>query len=156
MVSINVKITAPNLETIRKQMSSLADMIEKPGHKYMGRLGDAVLEDIDKRFMTRGYGTWKALAPATILHKKHDFVLVETGAMISSTTMTVLTDNQVSVDVPYGGKNRSPKVPYFHQHGTSRMPPRKLIEKTPQLNAALELAIIVWVKDMFLSLKKVM
>jgi phage gpG-like protein len=134
---IKVKITVKNLENVRRAFNNLGDKIENPDTKLMQRLGDTVIEDIDQRFATRGYGTWKPLAPSTIQRKGHDNILIDTGTMMTSSRITELKDGVVKVTVPYGGKKDSPAVPGYHQNGTDRIPQRKIVEVTEKLTRAL-------------------
>lgn len=147
-----MKVTG--LENVEKAVNNLAEKIASPDTHLMTRLGEAAIEDIDRRFMTRGYNTWPALKPATIARKHSDFVLIETGAMYASTKITALTRGSVTVGVPSGGKNHSPDVPGYHQHGTRHTPQRKIIEVTPRLMTALTDAVELWVQDMIKAFKK--
>ena len=135
-------------EEAHRAFETLAQAIVNPGAKLMRRLGDAVVEDIDRRFNTRGYGTWPELKPATAKRKGNDFVLVETGAMRSSTIISSMGPTEVTVSVPYGGAKHDAKVPGYHQEGTSRMPERAITKETPQLDDALEKAATLWLEDM--------
>ena len=145
---ITVDVQAPGLEQMGKAMNSLADKIANPDAQLMRRLGDACLEDIDKRFMTRGYGTWPSLAPSTIKRKGNDFILIDSGVMFSSVKVGAVLPGSVQVNVPVGGKRHDPNVPGYHQSGTRRMPQRKIIEITPQLLSGLAATVQLWVSDM--------
>ena len=143
------------LEEAKKAVRSLAESIKNPDDKLMRRLGDAMLEDTARRFMTRGYGTWKPNAPSTIKRKGHSNVLIHTGAMMAS-TQTVVQGNKVTLTVPYGGKNKSADVPPKHQHGAPHIPQRKIVAVTPQLLERLNIAAKDWVKDLVLAFGKKM
>ena len=151
---INISITSKGFEHIHNVLNSLASMIENPDEKCMQRLGAVVLDDIDKRFMTRGYGTWAPLSPRTIKRKGHDFVLIDTGIMFNSAQITKLTRGMVSVGVLQGGKNHNPDIPEYHQEGTKRMPQRKIIDVTPKLKEALVQETAHWVADMVKAAQK--
>ena len=145
----SIKIEIDGMERFHRSVNSLADQIVNPPAKLMRRLGETAIEDIDKRFMTAGYGTWPPLAPSTVA-KKHgnSFILIDTGAMFQSTRISGTEKDAVEVDVPYGGAKHNPKVPGYHQHGTGRTPQRKIIDVTPQLESALTDSLETWVIDM--------
>lgn len=145
MTTINIKVI--NLDNVQKALDNLTEKINNPPEQLMRRLGETAIEDIDQRFMTRGYGTWAPLKPSTIKRKGNSMVLIDTGAMLSSVNISKLTQDSVEVDVPFGGKTRNPKVPVFHQEGTKRMPQRKIIEVTPRLKQALASTLEKWVSD---------
>lgn len=149
-----IKVTVTNLDNVMKALNNLGDMIQHPDDKLMRRLGDTSIEDVEQRFMTRGYGTWAPLSEETIKRKHSDFVLIDSGAMFNSKTMELLQPGVVVVKVPYGGKKHDPRIPEFHQQGTSRMPQRKIIEKTPQLVNALARTLSMWVSDMIKAFSK--
>lgn len=150
-----IKITVTNLENVEKVMNNLVEQISNPPEQLMRRIGETAIDDIEKRFMTRGYGTWAPLKPETIARKKgNSMVLIDTGAMFSSLKIAKLSEGSVEVDVPFGGKNHSERVPGFHQKGTSRMPSRKIIEVTPQLTMALKATVNRWVADMIKAYRK--
>jgi hypothetical protein len=148
MTGINITVEATNFENVHKSLHNLAEQISHPNEQIMRRLGETAMEDIEKRFMTRGYGTWPPLAPSTIKKKKDDFVLIETGAMFSSTKIEFGQPGQVTVSVPYGGKKHDPNVPKYQQLGTKRIPQRKIIDASPKLKAALVNTLVKWVDDM--------
>jgi len=138
----------------RKAIHNLAEQIENPPAKMIHRLGEASLEDVDKRFMTRGYNTWPADSEETIKKKGQAMVLIDTGAMYNSARISGWTRNSITVDVPYGGKNHDPDVPRYHQSGTKHMPQRKIIEVTRKLNLALTDVLKKWVEDMIMAFGK--
>jgi phage gpG-like protein len=150
-VSINVKVTG--LESTRRAFNNLAEKINNPDDKLMKRIGDTLLEDTDRRFKTRGYGTWPEDSPETVKRKGHGNVLIKTGAMMSSTKIT-RQGNTVKLTVPYGGKKRSPDVPEYHQEGTRRMPQRKIVAVTTQLTSALAATLTIWIRDVVAAFQK--
>ncbi len=147
MVTV-IKMTATGFDGVRKVLNNLSSKIQDPGEKLMQRLGAVVLDDIDMRFVTRGYGTWPPLNPQTIKRKGHDFVLIDSGTMFNSAKIKQLTRGMVSVGVLKGGKHHDADVPKYHQAGTSRMPKRKIIDVTPQLKQALLRETEVFYSDM--------
>lgn len=142
--SINVHVTG--IESMKRSVNSLAEKIKNPDDKFARRIGDVLLEDTDRRFMTRGYGTWPEDSPETIKRKGHGNVLIDSGAMMSSTKVQRIGNN-IKLTVPFGGKNHSADVPGFHQEGTRHMPRRKVVEATPQLSARLGTALATWIRD---------
>jgi phage gpG-like protein len=152
-VYINVKLSG--IPETRASLDSLAARIINPDDKFMRRLGDALLEDTDRRFETRGYGTWPEDAPETVKRKGHAQVLVDSGDMRAS-TITKRVGNTVKIIVQHGGKNRSPDVPGYHQGGTRRMPQRRIVQKTPQLLSLLTAEMLLWISDMAKAVKKKM
>lgn len=143
MIEVNIS----GVEDVRKAVNNLAEKIENPERNLMIRVGDAVVDDIDERFMSRGYGTWPPLKPSTIARKKGNaMVLIDTGAMYASTRIKNVTQNTVEVDVPFGGARHDPKVPYYHQKPGRRQ--RKIIDITPALKAKLVAVVKKWVEDM--------
>ena len=153
MDSINIKATG--FDTIEKILNNLAVNISNPDEKLMKRLGGVVLGDIDQRFMTRGRGTWAPLSPRTIKRKGHDYVLIDSGAMFKSVTITELSRGKVAVGVLYAGKKHDPKVPGYHQAGAParNLPQRKIVENTPLLQLALITETQLWVKEMIVAFK---
>jgi hypothetical protein len=145
MITVNIKVE--NLEKVQRLLNNLGDKIENPGEKLFNRLKAAGMEDIDQRFMSRGYGTWPSLSPRTIKRKGHSFVLVDTGAMLSS-AKAYRRGNRIFIRIPYGGRTHNPDVPRYHQTGTRRMPQRKIIEVTPQLRMRLRNTVVEYVHDM--------
>ena len=143
-----VDMQIPDLSGVEKAFNNLAEQIKNPDVKLMRRLGDTIIEDVDKRYMARGYGIWSPLKPETIKRKGHDNPLIETGAMFASSQITKMDSHSVTVGVPYGGRNHDPRVPGFHQYGTSRMPVRQIVAKTPQLVINLKNTLQNWVNDM--------
>ena len=150
-----VKVTVQGLDAAKAAIDSLFASIQNPGAKLKSRLGDAMLEDVDQRFMTRGYGTWAPLKDETVKRKGHGHVLIDSGVMMASTEVA-MRQNEVALTVRYGGKYHSLAVPGYHQQGTRRTPQRKIVEVTPQLTALLMEAIRVWVKDLVLAFGKKM
>jgi hypothetical protein len=120
----------------------------------MRRLGEVSLDDVTERFMDRGHGTWAPDSEETVKRKGNAMVLIDTGAMYASAEVFHPKKNTVGVIVPYGGRNHSPDVPKFHQYGTSKMPQRKIVEVTPQLNTSLMVAMQKWVDDMIMAFVK--
>jgi phage gpG-like protein len=151
--SINFKLTG--IPETRAALDSLAARIVNPDDKFMRRLGDALLEDTDRRFETRGYGTWPEDAPETVKRKGHGQVLVDSGDMRQSTVIKRV-GNTVKIIVQHGGKNRNPDVPGYHQNKTRRMPQRRIVQKTPQLMSLLTATILLWVSDLVKAFKKKM
>ena len=149
-----IKITSTGFESAHKVLDNFASKLENPDEKLMKRLGGVVLEDIDRRFMTRGRNTWAPLSPRTISRKGHDSVLIDTGAMFASAQITSLNKGRVSVGVLHGGARHNPEVPGYHQNGTSRIPQRKIIDDTPILHLALIVEIKTWVSDMLAAFKE--
>jgi len=148
-----VRVTIEGLDGARMALNNLALAIEKPDDKLLTRLGDAMLEDTDIRFMSRGYGSWPPLKPATIKRKGHANVLIDSGAMMASTEISK-HGNEVILTVPHGGKNRSTAVPGYHQTGTRTMPQRKVVDVTPQLMVRLGEAMAKWVSDLIAAFGK--
>jgi len=144
MVSIYVRVTG--IENMKRAVNSLAEKINNPDDKLMRRIGDAMLEDTDRRFMTRGYGTWPEDSPPTIKRKGHGMVLIDSGAMIASTIVQRI-GHTLKLTVPYGGKNHNPDVPGYHQEGTRRMPRRKIVEASQQLTSLLGATLAIWIRD---------
>ena len=153
-VGLDINITVQNLDGAERVLNNLAEHIAHPDMQLMRRLGDVGLEDIDKRFMTRGYGTWPPLSPATVARKGNDFVLIDTGAMFQSVRVGKAIPGSVSIEVPYGGRRHDSKVPGYHQTGTSRMPQRKIVEVTPLLQNAIVQAALKWLDNMLRALTK--
>lgn len=152
---VGVKIKVEGLENTRRALNNLGEKIANPDVQLSRRLGEACLEDIDRRFNTRGYGTWPALKPSTIRRKKNSFVLVESGAMRSSPRITSLMSGHVTVEVPFGGKKHDPKVPGYHQNPKkSNLPQRRIVAVTPQLRTALTDALAKWLSDMIKAFGK--
>ena len=150
-----VVIKYDGMEQAKAAVNSLADQIKNPDQQLMRRIGDATLEDLDQRFMTRGYGTWAPLSAATIARKGNDMVLIDTGAMYASSKVEI-AGPAVRVTVPYGGVNHNTSVPAYHQQGTRRMPQRKIVEFTPQLRLNLIDAMVTWLVDMLKAKSKAM
>ena len=148
-----IKVTIEGIEAAKVALNNLASSIENPGEKLMSRVGDAMLEDVDQRFATRGYGTWPANAPSTIRRKGHGNVLVESGAMRASTKISI-QGNEAALTVPHGGRNGSPAVPGYHQRGTGRMPQRQIVDVTPQLMLLLSEALSQWISDVVAAFGK--
>jgi hypothetical protein len=147
MIGINVKVEG--LEQMAKALDNLAAKIENPDEKLMNRMGEAVIEDIDRRFMTRGYGTWPPLKKSTVKRKKgNDFVLVDTGDMFHASAITSISKGNVVVSVRHGGKDHDPEVPGYHQEGTLKMPKRKIVDAGPRLTKSLRDVIDKWLGDM--------
>jgi len=140
-----IEVTLEGFENAQKVLNNLAEQIERPGQKVMDRLGEAVIDDIDNRFMTRGYGTWANLKPATWKRKKSGTILIETGEMFAGTRIDWTTDNDVSVSI---NKPSKPAVPGYHQTGTRHMVARPLVEVTPKLEKELVEVVHKWVEDM--------
>jgi len=147
-----VNIHVKGLDEAKAAIKTLADCIHNLDDKLMKSLGDAMLDDVDKRFMTRGYGTWQPNSPATIRRKGHANVLIDTGTMMASTQYTI-KDSSVILTVPRGGRNRSPDVPPKHQSGDG-VPMRKIVEVTPQLMVGLKMAAAKWLRDLVLAYGK--
>jgi hypothetical protein len=149
-----VNVDIKGLDDVRKVFNNLAEKIANPDAQIMRRLGDATMDDIEDRFMTRGYGTWAPLSPATIKAKKgNTMVLIDTGTMFASLKPEV-QGRYVRVLVPFGGKKRDPSVPGYHQQGTDRMPQRKIVEFTQKLAKSLETVVITWIVDMTKAFRK--
>ena len=152
----DISISIENLQQVQFGLNNLAAQIQDPGEKLLNRLGETAIEDIDQRFMTRGYGTWPPLSPATIARKHGNaMVLIDTGAMFQSTRMNRMSEGQISVEVPYGGKDHDPDVPKKHQEGIG-VPQRKIIEVTPKLTEALNNTVGKWIIDMLMAFGKAM
>lgn len=145
---IQININATNFDGVRKALNNLGDKIQNPDEKLMRLIGDTVVDDIDQRFNTRGYGTWPPLQPSTAKRKGNDFVLIDTGVMVNSTKIGFPAKGKVNVSVPVGGKHHDARVPGFHQNGTNRMPQRKIIEVTPKLKTAIVDTVVLWIRDM--------
>jgi hypothetical protein len=150
---IRIEIKTRGLEEAQKAVSTLAEMIENPDAKLATRMGDAVLEDIDERYMTRGYGQWPPLSPETIKRKGHDNPLIDTGAMFASSRYKLLGPGRVMVEMPFGGRGHDARVPSFHQNGTSRTPQRQIIAITPQLINRIQATVEQWIDDMLKAFK---
>ena len=151
---MQVQVDVKGIANCRKNLNSLAAKIANPDRNLMRRLGETSLDDVDKRFMTGGYGTWKPLSPKTIKRKGHGFILIDTGAMYASVKIVALELGRVVIKVMWGGKSFNPLVPVFHQRGTRRMPQRKIIEITSQLTTALKGAVSLWISDMVKAWEK--
>ena len=152
METINIDVRG--VGEAKKALNNLADKIVNPDGQLMRRLGDATMDDIEQRFMTRGYGTWKELSPSTIKAKRgNSMVLVDTGAMFSSLRPEI-SGRSVRVVVPYGGAEHNTSVPGYHQEGTRRMPQRKIVDFTQKLAKALQDAFTTWLIDMFKASQK--
>jgi hypothetical protein len=156
MTSFNLKVSGVGFNQVHKALNNLAERIENPDEKFTRRIGDTVIEDIDRRFMTRGYGTWPPLKPSTIRRKKgNSMVLIDTGTMYASTRYSIIGPGSVRVSVPYGGRRMNPSVPAFHQEGTSRIPQRKIIDNSSQqLKASLVETTTLWILDMIKAFAK--
>ena len=145
---IGIRIKVKNLDNVLRSVNNLAEKIVNPDEKLLRRLGDVGVEDIDQRFMTRGYGTWPELSPETIKRKGHDNILIDSGAMFASVRITSLQPHHVEIAVPYGGKKHNEMVPVYHQQGTRKMPQRKIIDVTSKLTSAIGTAAQLWISDM--------
>jgi hypothetical protein len=154
---MTITINVTGLDEARKTVITLADKIANPDLNLMKRIGDTVVDDIDEKFMTRGYGTWPPLKSSTIKHKKgNSMVLIDTGAMFGSTRIKAVKEGQVEVDVPYGGAGHDPDVPIYHQRGTRKMPQRKIAEVTPLLIEKVVATVKKWVEEMVMAAGKEM
>ncbi len=146
---MKIEIKVKGLIECQKALNNLGDRIENPDINLMRRLADTTVDDIDTRFMTRGYGTWAPLAESTIQHKKgNQMVLIDTGAMMGSVTIKSIQPGSLVVTVPYGGGKHNPDVPTYHQKGTKKMPQRRIIEVTSKLKNALTSTVMIWISDM--------
>ena len=150
-VTINVKVAG--LDQMKRSINNLAEKIEHPDDKFARRIGDALLEDTDRRFMTRGYGTWPENKPETVKRKGHGNVLIDSGAMMASTKVQRIGNN-IKLTVPYGGKNHDSDVPDYHQEGRGHLPKRKIVEATSRLASALVATYAVWLRDIAASFGK--
>jgi phage gpG-like protein len=83
----------------------------------------------ERRFDTRGLGSWPADSPDTEAEKSGGSVLVDSGALKRSLTSS--GGGAVSKEHPTA-LSFGTSVPYarFHQYGTRNMPKRKLIDLT--------------------------
>ena len=151
-----IEVDMSGFDGSRKALHNLASQINNPGEKLMRRLGESSLDDVDQRFMTRGYNTWAPDSESTIKKKGHGMVLIDSGVMYASAKMSKMTQNEVEIDVPVGGKKHDPMVPIYHQKGTKRMPQRKIIEVTPRLEKSLTDTLQKWVEDMIMAFGKAM
>ena len=142
-----IKIKIEGLDAVLAAISGLKTSIEHPDERLTDRIGDAMLEDVDQRFASRGYGTWAPLSLRTIKRKGHSNILVDSGVMRASTTVAKNV-NEVVLTVPRGGRNGSAAVPGYHQRGTGRMPQRKIVDVTPQLMARLRDALAKWISNL--------
>ena len=152
-MALSITITVDGLPDVQRAVDNLASKIANPDDKLMTRVGLAVIEDTERRFMTAGYGTWPPLSAATVKRKKGSFILIDTGAMFASLRITKQGPQMVDVTVPYGGRKHNPKVPMYHQTGTKRIPQRKIMDKTPQLLKLVDEAVSQWIDDMLKAFK---
>ena len=152
MVAINIRVTG--IENMKLAVNNLASKIQNPDDKLMRRIGDAMLEDTDRRFMSRGYGTWPPLKPETIKRKKgNSMVLIDSGVMMASTKVQRV-GNSMKLTVQDAGRKHDEDVPMYHQEGTKRMPRRKIVEATPQLTSLLAATLTIWIRDMIAAMGK--
>lgn len=126
-----------------------------PGEELMYKVGKVLLDDVERRFITEGYGTWDPLSAVTIARKGHDTILQDSGIMKDSARIAMIGPGKVVVEVPYGGKNRDPEVPRRHQEGnpSTNLPQRKIVEMTPQLQARLDEIMFEWMDQWDLVVK---
>ncbi len=143
---ISITVNATGLDKALSNLDGLAARINKPA-VLVRRMGEAVMEDIDQRYMTQGRGTWPALKPETVKRKGNSFILIETGAMYASTRMAEITDTSVTVDVPYGGRNHAVIVPLAHQKGTRVIPQRRIIASAAELMPMLRGVLAHWLEQ---------
>ena len=148
MPSVNIKLHG--VGDLKSKMMNMSKALEiGPGDVVMMKIGKAVTEDIQARFDTEGYGTWKPLSPLTIKRKGHDKILIDTGIMMGSVGVDKITDKSVRVVVPHATEDRDTKIPQEHQKGVPRknLPQRKIVEKTPQLIGRIMPIVHEWLKD---------
>ena len=116
-----------------------AQLDRGPGVQVMDDLGQAALQDVQARFDTGGYGTWRPLSPITVAAKGgRTEILIDTGNMRGAVGIGELTERLVTVTVPHGGADNDPAVPGRHQRGDPShwiggLPQRKIVEVTDRL-----------------------
>ena len=106
-VRVYVRVTPIKFDQVQKAVDNLAERIRNPDDKLMRRMIDASVEDVDRRFATRGYNTWPPLSPRTIKRKGNDEVLVETGTMRVSVFYRYVAKGIFQIFVPFGGTLRA-------------------------------------------------
>ena len=145
---IEVKVNVVGLDKLLVKTGQFHELLQRgPGVSVMTKLGTAAVEDVEDRFRSRGYGTWQPLSPATVARKGHDTIMVDTRTMVNSVGINVLTNDRVTVTVPYGGADKRTDIPIRHQLGQGNVPQRKIVEVTPQLLGRLTPVIKEWVSS---------
>lgn len=100
------------------------------------QIGDDILRSNAANFISAGGefgGGWEPLRPSTIARKRGPGILVESGRLMNSLTVKGAAGNVFTV-TPHSlevGTNITTEngalYPAFHQHGTSKMPVRRVV-----------------------------
>ena len=150
---MKVDIKVSGLNAVLKQVENLDELVKSgPGVHVMTEIGKAGMEDIDARFATAGYGTWKPLSPVTVSRKGHSKILIDTENMRNAVGIGRVTEKKVTVTVPYGGRNKQGFVPSVHQQGAvlpsgAVIPQRKIVEITDKLLNRIRPIVMNWAKS---------
>lgn len=149
MAPTGITIRSKGLKEAIASLEQTQERLELPGPQVMYAFGEAAKADIAARFATAGYGTWPPLSPETVKRKGHTLILIDTGTMMGSVSITQIGVRTVTVSVPYGGRNAQPVVPLVHQTGGNGLPVRRIVLITPQLLARLRIVADQWLRGEF-------
>jgi phage gpG-like protein len=122
-----------NLEDVHKLLETIVD--------------DIMIPSVHENFLQGGRPTWDELAEGTLLQKKGDAILIETGVLldvaISPYTWVINAtagEGEVTVQSLPGAE-----YGYYHSTGTRFMPMREFIMFQDEDLAKIDLAMGTWV-----------
>ena len=145
---ITFQTSAPNLQHLTSYLYNVIKNAEDgPGIEVMQDVGKEGIRDVQERFNTQGFGTWKPLSPLTIQRKGHSQILFDTGNMKNSIGIGKIETNYVSVTIPHAGKDLREDIPSIHQLGKGKIPQRKIVEVTDQLINRINPVIERWYQE---------
>ena len=145
----DIEITVTGTAEVVDYLNHIRKGLNEPGYELIRTLQDEAIDETERRWMANGDGEWAPLKSATTLRKLRKggttVALIDTGTMFSSLTADRPTSTEIRLRIPYGGAARNPRVPRYQQYGTSRIPARPMLKKTPRLIARMTVVMLDYI-----------
>ena len=115
-----------DIKALKKLVTSLDKNVTKEAKRCIKENAEQVKEDVQTTRKSQT-GNWKPLDSDTIKEKAHSKILLDTGQLVNSISVTEMGDTYVvSPKGTHTGGISNSELAKLHEYGTENMPPRPI------------------------------